>query len=138
MSDFNSVTLTGTVTRDADLRAGKDDSLFGSINFLNEEKFTKRDGTEGLSKTYVDLKVNGQIAQKCKDLKQGDRLLVHGKVKTDSWDDKENPGKRIYKQVIQIDQVTPLGDAELPDGDDANMPAETVGAGKVKQEEMPW
>ena len=80
------------------------------------------------------------MAQSAKDLKEGDFVVARGKLRTDSWDDKNNPGKKVYKLVVQVDQLI-LADGQSSDGDDANIP-EAVGAGsgggKVKQEEMPW
>ena len=134
MACVNSVVLAGRVARDVDLRAGQDESLFVSVNLLLTEEFTKRDGTDGQSKTFVDLKVNGNVAQAAKDLKEGDFVVARGKLRTDSWEDKTT-GKKVYKLVVQVDQLILADGDGSPVHDDANMPA-TVGA--AKQEEIPW
>ena len=38
------------------------------------------------------------------DLKQGDAVEVHGRVKTESWDDRDS-GRKIYKQVVIASSV---------------------------------
>lgn len=53
----------------------------------------------------VDVSAWDDEAMALADLKQGDAVEIHGRVTTESWDDKENPGKKIYKQVCVATSV---------------------------------
>jgi single-stranded DNA-binding protein len=45
------------------------------------------------------------LAMALADLKQGDEVEIRGRVKTESWDDKNDPKKKIYKMVVLATSV---------------------------------
>jgi len=52
----------------------------------------------------VDVTAWDDEAMALADLKQGDAVEIHGRVTTESWDDKET-GKKVYKQVCVATSV---------------------------------
>ena len=62
----------------------------------------------------VDVTAWDEQAMQLGDLKQGDAVEIHGRVSTESWDDRENPGKKIYKQVCVATTVaSPSGSVRV-------------------------
>lgn len=53
----------------------------------------------------IDVSAWDEEAMALADLKQGDAVEIHGRVTTESWDDKETPGKKVYKQVVVATSV---------------------------------
>ena len=53
----------------------------------------------------IDVSAWDDEAMALADLKQGDAVEIHGRVTTESWDDKDNPGKKVYKQVCVATSV---------------------------------
>jgi single-stranded DNA-binding protein len=52
----------------------------------------------------VDVSAWDDEAMALADLKQGDAVEIHGRITTESWDDKET-GKKVYKQVVVATSV---------------------------------
>jgi single-stranded DNA-binding protein len=53
----------------------------------------------------VDVTAWDDEAMSLADLKKGDAVEIHGRVTTESWDDKETPGKKVYKQTCVATSV---------------------------------
>jgi len=52
----------------------------------------------------IDVSAWDDEAMALADLKQGDAVEIHGRVTTESWDDRET-GKKVYKQVCLATSV---------------------------------
>ena len=65
------------------------------------------------------------------DLKQGDAVEIHGRVTTESWDDKET-GKKVYKQVCVATTVA------SPSRTVREATATAAAAGKFAEAEIPF
>lgn len=57
--------------------------------------------------TAHNCKIYGPTAENiAESIGKGDRVLIHGEVRTESWDDKETSEKR-YKDVVFVEEIGP-------------------------------
>ena len=91
MSDINNVTLTGTLSRDVDLRTTKNGKSVASFTLICEKD---------TGKAYVPCvaweKAAEEIERNCR---QGDRLGVQGAINTRSY---EKDGKKTYVTEVTV------------------------------------
>ena len=90
---FNKVIIAGNLTRDPEVKqAGS--STVASICVAMNEKYKKND--ELVEKTvFVDVDIWGSQADNvAKYLKKGSKVLVDGKLKLETWVDKESGKNR--------------------------------------------
>ena len=81
---MNKVILTGTIVRDAK-------------NYETVTKFTMA-VHDGNKMDFIDCTAFGNNAKYAADFKKGDRIAVEGKLKSNSYEDKN--GERVYKTEV--------------------------------------
>lgn len=125
---INQVILMGRLTRDPETRTtttGKTVTTFS----LAVDRQTQDDQTDFFDVTAWE-KTGELVAQY---LSKGRRVLVQGRLRQDSWDDKDTGKKRTKVEVVAND-VTFL---DGPSGDNANSASKTEApAAKKKSEDV--
>lgn len=102
---MNTVLLQGNLTRDPEMKyTPKGDAVCSFSIAINEEYETKQ-GEKKATVTFVDCKTWRGMAEKVAAYKKGTALYVFGKLRTDSWDDKQS-GQKRYKTYVLADAVT--------------------------------
>ena len=97
---FNFACVAGNLTQDPELRTTNGGT---SVTELRLAINTRRKDTE--ETLFIDVTVWGAQAETCcKYLKKGRNVAVKGRLKDDSWENKE--GNRVNKTVIIADDVT--------------------------------
>lgn len=106
---MNTVLLKGNLTRDPELTyTPKGDAVCQFSLAVNEEWFDK-DGVKKQSTTFLDCKTWKGMAEKVSEYRKGAAAVVVGKLRVDSWDDKQS-GQKRYKTYVLADTVTsPFG-----------------------------
>ena len=98
--NFNFACVAGNLTQDPELRTTGGGT---SVTELRLAINTRRKDTE--ETLFIDVTVWGALAETCcKYLKKGRNIAVKGRLKDDSWENKE--GNRVNKTVIIADDVT--------------------------------
>jgi single-strand DNA-binding protein len=100
---LNSVTLIGNLTRDPEL---KDLGATKVANFglATNRTWKDKDGQKKEEVEFHNCVAFGRQAETIAQyMKKGSQLLVEGRLKTSTWDDKES-GKKMYKTEIMIDK----------------------------------
>ena len=100
MPSFNQVLLMGNVTRDPQLKALPNGSQVADFGLAVNRKYRTAGGEDKEETCFVDCAAFGKqaevIAQYCD---KGKPLFVQGRLKYDTWDDKQG-GKRSKLSVV--------------------------------------
>ena len=119
MQAFNKVILAGNLTRDPELRytpSGTAIAKFGLA--LNRKWKDSQSGEMREEVTFVDVDAFGKQAELIGQyVKKGNPLLVEGRLKMDTWEDKQTQQKKSRLGVV-MEGMTFLGTGGSRDGGD--------------------
>lgn len=103
MSNINQVTVSGNLTRDAELRELKNDNYVISFTVACNDVFYDRDAEDYAEyANFIDCVMFGKRAAAIADyLKKGAKVCVSGKLHYSSWESDE--GKRSKIEVTAHD-----------------------------------
>jgi single-strand DNA-binding protein len=139
MANYNKVILLGNLTRDPQLRYIPTSNMpvvdFGlAIN----HRYRTKNGEDREEVCFVDCSAFGKQAEVINQYcTKGRPLLVEGRLKLDTWEDKQGGGKRS-KHTVVVDNFQLLGGrgdgppggggppADVDTGGDAGPPARTA------------
>ena len=101
MATFNKVILMGNLTRNPELRqTQRGTSVFGGSVAVNES-YTAQDGTKRDNTTCVEVSAFGKTAEIiAKYFRKGDPILIEGRLRQESWTDKQSGQARFKLAVI--------------------------------------
>lgn len=101
MASFNKVILMGNLTREPELRQTQSGtSVFGGSVAVNES-YTAQDGTKRDNTTFVEVSAFGKTAEIiAKYFHKGDPILIEGRLRQESWTDKQSGQARFKLAVI--------------------------------------
>jgi single-strand DNA-binding protein len=101
MPSFNKVILAGNLTRDPELRYTPKGTAVGRIGLAINRTWRDEAGQQKEEVTFVDVDAWGKQAETINQyLKKGRPILVEGRLKLDSWDDKQTGQKRHQLRVV--------------------------------------
>jgi single-strand DNA-binding protein len=101
MASYNKVLLMGNLTRDPEMRYTPKGTAVARLGLAVNERFTTSDGEQKESTTFVDVDVWGKQAETISQyLSKGSPIFIEGRLRLDSWDDKESGQKRSKLKVI--------------------------------------
>ena len=109
MASFNHVTLIGNMTRDIELRNTGAGAIVGNFGLaINNNWFDKKTNQKKTETTFIDCQAWSRSAEIIDQFaKKGSPLMIAGRLKTESWEDKE--GQRRTKLVVVVENVQLLG-----------------------------
>ena len=92
---FNRAVVMGRLTRDPELRSIGNDRLVTTISLATNRNWTDANGQKQEETDFIDVDFWGKEAEEVSKLyKQGNHLLVEGRLSKQSWDDKTTGEKR--------------------------------------------
>lgn len=101
MSSFNSVILMGNLTRDPEVRYTSSGTAVARFGLAINRKWRSESGEDKEEVTFVDVDAFGKQAEVIgQHLGKGRKVLVEGRLKTDSWEDKQSGQKRSKLGVV--------------------------------------
>ena len=101
MASFNKVILVGNLTRDPELRYTPKGTAIARIGLAVNRRWTTETGEQREEVTFVDIDAFGKQAETIGQyLKKGRPLLVEGRLRLDTWDDKQTGQKRSKLGVV--------------------------------------
>lgn len=128
MASFNSVVLMGNLTRDPQLKYLPNQTAVAEFGLAVNDRYKNKAGEMKEDVTFVDIAAFGKQAEHINQYCQkGKQVLVSGRLKYETWEDKSGGGKRSKLSVV-ADRVQFLG-ARQDNGGGQNEPA-GVGAGE--------
>lgn len=101
MATLNKVFLLGNLTRDPDVRGLPSGQSVCTLGLAVSRRFVNNSGQEQEETCFVDVSVWGKTAQNCRQyLSKGSQVMVEGRLKFDSWDDRNGGGRRSRLSVV--------------------------------------
>ncbi len=101
MASFNKVILVGNLTRDPELRYTSKGTAVARIGLAVNRSWRDETGQLREEATFVDIEAFARSAETIGQyLKKGSPLLVEGRLRTDSWEDKQTNQKRSRLVVV--------------------------------------
>ena len=101
MPSFNKVILAGNLTRDPELRYTPKGTAVARIGIAVNRQWRDESGQQKEEVTFVDVDAWGKQAETISQyLKKGRPILIEGRLKLDSWDDKQTNQKRYQLRVV--------------------------------------
>src|SRR3990172_8458060 len=103
MSSYNKVLLMGNLTRDPEVRYTPKGTAVCTLGLAVNENYTTQSGEKREETIFVDIDVGGRQAETAGQyLAKGRPVFVEGRLKLDSWDDKETGQKRSKLKVVAL------------------------------------
>lgn len=101
MANFNKVILAGNLTRDPELRYTPNGSAIAKIGLAINRTWRDQSGEQRTDTTFVDVDAFGKQAETISQyLRKGRPILVEGRLRLDSWEDKQTGQKRSRLGVV--------------------------------------
>lgn len=99
--NLNNVVLAGHLTRDPELKQIGADRVVANTGLAINRRWKDAAGTQHEEATFVEIEAWGRTAELVGQyLKKGSPAYVEGRLKLDSWDDKESGQKRTKMKVV--------------------------------------
>jgi single-strand DNA-binding protein len=101
MANFNKVILAGNLTRDPELRYTPKGTAIAKIGLAINRKWRSETGEMKDETTFVDVDCFGKTAETVGQyLKKGRPILVEGRLRYETWEDKQSGAKRSKLGVV--------------------------------------
>src|SRR5207302_548509 len=116
MANYNRIILVGNLTRDPQLRYLPSQMAVVDFGLAVNHKFKTKTGEDREEVLFIDCSCFGRggevINQYCQ---KGKQLLVEGRLKLDTWDDKQT-GQKRSKHTVVVDNFQLMGGRDAPGG----------------------
>lgn len=100
----NSATLLGNLTRDVEIRYLANKTAVGNFSLATNRSWTDDNGQKREEVLFMECEVWGKLAELLAEwTSKGDKILVSGRLKQETWEDKNGGGKRS-KIVLSVDE----------------------------------
>lgn len=130
MANFNRVMLMGNLTRDVELKYTPSNQAVANIGLaVNRRYKTKDTGEQREETTFVDCEAWGRTAEVMNQyLAKGRPVFIEGRLKLDSWQDKDGGNRSKLKVVVENFQfVDSRGGGGGGGGEQQSAPAANTG-----------
>jgi single-strand DNA-binding protein len=109
MASFNQVILLGNLTRDPQLKYLPNQTAVAEFGIACNRKFKSASGEDREDVTFVDCTAFAKQAELIQQyFTKGKPIFIQGRLKFDSWEDKQGGGKRSKHSVV-VDNFQFLG-----------------------------
>jgi single-strand DNA-binding protein len=101
MASFNKVILAGNLTRDPELRYTPKGTAIARLGLACNRKWKSETGEMKEEVTFVDVDAFGKTAETIGQyLKKGRPILIEGRLRYDTWEDKQTKQKKSKLGVV--------------------------------------
>jgi single-strand DNA-binding protein len=102
MSNYNKVILIGNLTRDVELKHIPSGQAVAQIGLAVNRKYKTKDGQQQEETTFIDCEAWGRTAEVMQQyLSKGKPVFIEGRLKLDTWQDKDGSNRSKLKVVIE-------------------------------------
>jgi single-strand DNA-binding protein len=138
MASFNKVILAGNLTRDPELRYTPKGTAIAKIGIAVNRTWKNEAGETKEEVTFVDVDAFGRQAEVIGQyLKKGRPLLLEGRLKLDTWEDK-NTHQKVSKLRVVLESFSFLDSrGEAGGGEAFRKPAPAAAPASSAPEEIP-
>lgn len=111
MASFNKVILMGNLTRDPELRYSSKGTAIAKIGLAVNRTWRTETGENREEVTFVDCDAFGRTAETLSQyLKKGNPVLVEGRLRLHTWEDKQT-NQKVNKLRVDIETFRFVGAA---------------------------
>ncbi len=130
MASFNKIILMGNLTRDPELRYTPKGTAVAKLGLAVNRTWKTETGETKEDVLFIDVEAFSRQAETVGQyLKKGSPILVEGRLRMDTWDDKQTNQKRT-KILVTAENVRFLGSGHSREGG-------TPAAARAKQPAAP-
>lgn len=111
MASFNKVILMGNLTRDPELRQTQSGTSVCRFSIAVNRSYNAQDGSSRDETCFVEIDCFGKSAENiAKFFSKGKPILVEGRLRQDSWEDKQT-GQKRNKLMVVLERFEFVGSA---------------------------
>src|SRR5438045_3276306 len=122
MANFNKVILAGNLTRDPELRYTPQGTAIARFTLAVNRTWKSESGESKEEVSFIDVDAWARQAEVIAQyVKKGRPLLVEGRLKQDTWEDKNTHQKQSKIRVV-LENFQFLGDGQRNDAGGASAP----------------
>src|SRR5262245_18636773 len=111
MASFNKVILMGNLTRDPELRYSPKGTAIAKIGLAVNRTWRTETGENREEVTFVDCDAYGRTAETLSQyLKKGNPVLLEGRLRLHSWEDKQT-NQKVNKLRVDVETFRFVGSA---------------------------
>jgi len=112
MASLNKVMLIGNLTRDPQLKYLPNQTAVCEFGLATSRKFKGADGNQREDTTFIDCTIFGKTGETFNQyMSKGKPCYLEGRLKFDTWEDKQGGGKRSKLSVV-VEEFQFLGGRE--------------------------
>lgn len=101
MPNLNKVMIMGNLTRDPEVKYTPKGTAVADVSLAINRVYSTDQGERREETTYVDVELWGRQAEIAGEyLKKGRPVYIEGRLKLDTWDDKQTGQKRSKMRVV--------------------------------------
>ena len=109
----NKVILLGNVGKDPEIRSTGGGTLVANFGLATSERFKDQQGNFQDRTEWHNIVAYGRLGEIVHDyVKKGHKLFVEGRITTRNWDDKDHPGRKVYRTEIIVNDLSLLSGRE--------------------------
>lgn len=107
--NINTIIIGGNMARDPEVRVTPKGTAVAQFAIANNRKYKDDSGAQREEVSFVDCEAWGKTAENIgKWFSKGNPICVQGRIKQDSWEDKETKQKRTKLKIV-VDQFHFVG-----------------------------
>ena len=138
MASYNKVLLMGNLTRDPETRFAKSGTAIVNFGLAVNERFQNQDGQWQERPTFVDVTMFGKRGEAfARFHTKGKSAFIEGKLRLDTWEDKNGGGKRSKLYVVGDNWEFVGGREDSPQGGGGGGGGGSWGGGGGEQRSAP-
>ena len=123
MASFNKVILAGNLTRDPELRYTPKGTAVAKIGLAVNRNYTTESGEKKEEVSFIDVEAWGRQAEVIGQyMKKGRPLLIEGRLKLDTWEDK-NTKQKVSKLKVVLESFSFIDSNRGEGGSEGGAPA---------------
>jgi single-strand DNA-binding protein len=123
----NKVILLGNVGKDPEIRSTGGGVMVANFGLATSERAKDPQGNWTDKTEWHNIVAYGKVAEIIRDyVKKGHKLFVEGRLQTRNWDDKDHPGRKVYRTEIIVNDLSLLSSREDGGGGGAARPSGTT------------
>lgn len=109
----NKVFLLGNVGKDPEIRSTGGGTMVANFGLATSERFKDQQGNFQERTEWHNVVAYARLAEIIRDyVKKGSKLFVEGRITTRNWEDKEHPGRKVYRTEIIVSDLSLLSGRE--------------------------
>lgn len=141
MASFNKVILVGNLTRDPELRYTPKGTAIAKIGLAVSHKWKNEAGELKEDVLFVDVDCFSRTAENVGQyMRKGSSILIEGRLRLDTWDDKQTNQKRskinVVAETVQF-LGSPRGAEGAPAGERNARPPASKESAQVSEPDGP-